>query len=163
MIQVNFGSDAAAKTRAKELADRLFRDIGGSPAKFDEVVLRAQAPNSGYQAGDGGFLPRNMEAQQIVGADFLNTAFSLKQGEVSKLMEGNRGYQVIKITETYEMKNLELDDIFQLGTRITVRDYIGNAMLQERQQAVLAQASQELVTELRAEKAFQVFEKNLAW
>jgi parvulin-like peptidyl-prolyl isomerase len=163
MIQVNYGADAAAKTRAKEMADRLFRDIGASPAKFDELVLRAQAPNSGYQAGDGGFLPRNMEAQQIVGVDFLNTAFSLKQGEVSKLMEGARGYQIIKITETYEMKNLEVDDIFQLGTRTTVRDYIGNAMFQERYQAVVAQASQELVTELRAEKAFQVFEKNLVW
>jgi parvulin-like peptidyl-prolyl isomerase len=163
MIQVNFGADAAAKAKAKELADRLFREIGSSPAKFDEVVLRAQAPNSGYQAGDGGFLPRNMEAQQIVGADFINTAFSLKQGEVSKLMEGGRGYQIIKVTETYTMKNLELDDIFQLGTRITVRDYIGNTMLQERQQAALAQASQELITELRAGNTFQVFEKNLTW
>jgi parvulin-like peptidyl-prolyl isomerase len=163
MIQINYGADAASKTKAKELADRLFREIGSSPAKFDEVVLRGQSPNSGYQAGDGGFLPRNPEAQQIVGAEFINIAFTLKQGEVSKLIEGPRGYQIIKITETYEMRNLELSDIFQLGTRITVRDYIGNSMLQERQQAVLAQASQELVTELRAGETFQVFERNLTW
>jgi parvulin-like peptidyl-prolyl isomerase len=163
MIQVNYGPDAASKTKAKELADRLFREIGASPAKFDEVVLRSQAPNSGYQAGDGGFLPRNPEAQQIVGTDFINTAFNLKQGEVSKLMEGVRGYQIIKITETYEMKNLELDDIFQLGSRNTVRDYIGNTLLQQRQQEILAQASQELVAELREGKVFQVFEKNLTW
>jgi parvulin-like peptidyl-prolyl isomerase len=163
MIQINYGSDAAAKTKAKELADKLSREIGASPAKFDEVALRGQAPNSGYQAGDGGYLPRNPEAQQIVGADFINTAFNLKQGEVSKLMEGSRGYQIIKITETYEMKNLDMDDIFQLGTRVTVRDYIGNTMLQQRQQEILAQASQELVTELRAGKTFQVFEKNLSW
>jgi hypothetical protein len=78
-------------------------------------------------------------------------------------MEGGRGYQIIKITETYEMKNLELDDIFQLGSRITVRDYIGNNLLQQRQQEILAKASQELVDELRAGKTFQVFEKNLAW
>jgi parvulin-like peptidyl-prolyl isomerase len=163
MIQVNYGPDAASKTRARELADRLFREIDSNPAKFDEVVLRAQAPNSGYQAGDGGFLPRNMEAQQIVGANFINTAFSLRQGEVSGLMEGLIGYQIIKITETYAMKILELDDIAQLGTRITVRDYIGNLMLQQRQQAVLAQASEELVTELRTGNTFQVFEQNLAW
>ncbi|MDR1239678.1 MAG: peptidyl-prolyl cis-trans isomerase [Treponema sp.] len=163
MIQVNYGADAAAKARAKELADRLFREIGSSPAKFDEVVLRAQAPNSGFQAGDGGFLPRNMEAQQIVGADFINTAFALKQGEVSRLMEGAMGYQIIKITETYGMKNLELDDIFQLGTRITVRDFIGNSLLQQRQQAVRAQATQELVSELRTGNTFQVFERNLNW
>jgi len=163
MIQIDYGPDAAAKTKAKELADRLFREIGSNPSKFDEVVLRGQSPNSGYQAGDGGYLPRNMEAAQIVGQEFINTAFSLKQGEVSKLMEGARGYQIVKITEMYAQRNLELDDIYQLGTRMTVRDYIANAMLQERQLEVLSRATQELVAELRAGKTFQVFDKNLVW
>ena len=163
MIQIDYGPDAAAKTKAKELADRLFREIGSNPSKFDEVVLRGQSPNSGYQAGDGGYLPRNMEAAQIVGQEFINTAFSLKQGEVSKLMEGARGYQIVKITEMYAQRNLELDDIYQLGTRMTVRDYIANAMLQERQMEVLSRATQELVAELRAGKTFQVFDKNLVW
>jgi len=163
MIQVGYGADATAKTRAKELADRLVKEIGTSASRFDEVVLRGQAPNSGYQAGDGGYLPRNMEAAQVVGQEFINVAFSLKQGEVSKLMEGARGYQIIKISETYAQKNLDLDDIYQLGTRMTVRDYIGNAMLQERQMKVLSEATQELVAELRAGKTFQVFERNLVW
>jgi parvulin-like peptidyl-prolyl isomerase len=163
MIQVAFSDNAAEKARAKETAEQLFREIGSSPAKFDEVVLRGQAPNAGFQAGDAGFLPKNLEAQQLMGADFINTAFSLKQGEVSKLMEGIRGYQIIKVTETYDMKNLDLGDIFQLGTRMTVRDYIGNSLLQRRQQEAFAKATQELVTELRAGKTFQVFEKNITW
>ncbi|MHB9292627.1 putative Chaperone SurA [Hollandina sp. SP2] len=163
MIQVPFGADTTAKAKAKELADRLIREIGTNPAKFDEAVIRGQSPNSGYQAGDGGYLPRNLEAQQVVGTDFINTAFSLKQGEVSKLIEGARGYQIIKVTETYEQKSLELDDVFQLGTRTTVREYIGNALLQERQQAVLERATQELVTELRTGNPFQIFESNLKW
>jgi parvulin-like peptidyl-prolyl isomerase len=163
MIQVAYGENAASKLRAKELVDRLDREIGSNPSKFDEAVLRGQSPNSGYQAGDGGFLPRNMEAAQVVGPEFINTAFSLRQGEVSKTLEGARGYQIIKVTETYAMKNLELDDIFQLGTRMTVRDYIGNVLLQERQQAILTQATQELVSELRAGRTFQIFERNLNW
>ncbi|MDR1986025.1 MAG: peptidyl-prolyl cis-trans isomerase [Treponema sp.] len=163
MIQVPFGADAAAKAKAKEAADRLIREIGSNPAKFDEAVIRGQSPNAGYQAGDGGYLPRNLEAQQVVGSDFINTAFSLKQGEVSKLIEGARGYQIIKVTETYEQKSLELDDVFQLGTRMTVREYIGNALLQERQQAVFERATQELVTELRTGNPFQIFESNLKW
>jgi len=61
------------------------------------------------------------------------------------------------------MKSLDLDDIFQLGSRMTVRDYIGNTLLQEKQMEVLAKATQDLVTELRANKTFQVFEKNLIW
>jgi parvulin-like peptidyl-prolyl isomerase len=163
MIQVPYGPDAASRTKAKTLADSLVREIGSNPAKFDEVVARGQAPNSNYQSGDGGFLPRNHEAQAIVGQEFMTVAFGLKQGEVSKLMEGVPGYQIIKITESYTMKNLELDDIFRLGTRITVREQIGNILLNESQQTVLAQASKELITELRAGRTFQVFEKNLAW
>jgi len=163
MIQVEYGPDAASKTKAKELADRLVREIGSSPSKFDEVVLRGQTPNSGYQAGDGGYLPRNMEAAQIVGQEFITTAFNLRQGEVSKLMEGVRGYQIIKVTETYAQKNLELDDIFQLGSRMTVRNFIGNSMLQERQMEALKKATEELVAELRAGRTFQIFERNLSW
>jgi len=160
MIQVPF-NDAVTKAKAKTIADRLVREIGTSPARFDEALLKGQVANAEYQAGDGGYLPRNMQAQQVVGIEFINTAFSLKQGEVSKLMESPYGFQLIKITETYEQKNLELNDIFQLGTRITVRDYIGNSILQERQQAAIEQATQEIVAELRKGNPYQIYENNL--
>jgi len=163
MIQVPYGSDAASRARARELANRLFQEIGSNPSKFDEVAARSVAPNSGYQAGDAGFLPRNQEASSVVGPEFINVAFGLRQGEVSRLIEGVQGFQIIKITENYALRNLELDDIFQLGSRVTVREYIGQALYSQRQQAVLAQASQELVTELRAGRSFQVFENNLNW
>jgi parvulin-like peptidyl-prolyl isomerase len=163
MIQVPYGPDAASRTKARELAQSLVREIGSSPSKFDEVTQRSQAPNSGYIAGDGGFLPRNHEAQAVVGQEFINIAFSLKQGEVSKLIEGTPGYQIIKVTENYAMKNLEIDDILILGTRVTVREQITQVMMQEKQQALIAQASQELINELRAGKNFQIFERNLNW
>jgi parvulin-like peptidyl-prolyl isomerase len=163
MIQVAYGPDAASRTKAKTLADSLVKEIGSNPSKFDEVAARSQAPNSGFQAGDAGFMPRNMEAQSVVGQEFINIAFNLKQGEVSKLIEGSVGYQIIKVTENYAMKNLELDDIFQLGTRSTVKDYIRQVLLAERQQAIVAKASQELISELRTGKTFQIFEKNLTW
>ena len=160
MIQIPF-TDNASKLKAKEIADRLVREIGSSAAKFDEALLKGQVANAEYQAGDGGYLPRNLQAQQLVGTEFINTAFSLKQGEVSRLLEGQRGYQMIKITETYVQKNLELDDIFQLGTRITVREYIGNSILQERQQAAIEIATQEIVAELRTGTPYQIIEANL--
>lgn len=160
MIQVPF-TDAASKIKAKEIADRLVREIGTNPAKFDEALLKGQIPNGEYQAGDGGYLPRNLQAQQAYGLDFVTTAFTLKQGEVSRLLESPRGFHVIKITETYEQKNLELGDIFQLGTVVTVRDYIGNSILQERQQVAIEVATQELVTELRTGTPYQINEAYL--
>lgn len=164
MIFIPYGSDAAAKAKAKELADKLVKEIGTSPSKFDEAVLRGQSASSGYQAGDGGYLPKTAEAQSIVGADFMNVAFSLKQGEVSRLIENSKGYQIIKITEAYSQKTLELDDIYQLGTKVSVREYIGNLLYQQNQQAAFDRASKELVDELRAGgKSFQVFDKLIAY
>jgi len=160
MIQVPF-TDAVSKIKAKEIADRLAREIGNNPSKFDEAILRGQVANAEYLAGDGGYLPRNLEAVQVVGTEFINTAFALKQGEVSRFMEGQRGFQMIKITETYTQKNLELDDIFQLGTRMTVREYIGSSILQERQQAAIEVATQEIVAELRTGNPYQILEANL--
>jgi parvulin-like peptidyl-prolyl isomerase len=163
MIQVPYGPDAASRSKARDLANSLVKEIGSNPSKFDEVVTKSYAPNSGYIAGDGGFLPRNHEAQNVVGQDFINTAFNLKQGEVSKLIEGVPGYQIIKITENYSMKNLELDDIIQPGSSVRVRDYIKQALLNERQQSVLAKASEELISDLRKGNPFRVYENNLNW
>jgi parvulin-like peptidyl-prolyl isomerase len=163
MIQVPYGPDAASRAKARDLANSILKEIDSNPSKFDEVVARSYAPNSGYIAGDGGFLPRNHEAQNIVGQNFINIAFNLKQGEVSKIIEGTPGYQIIKITENYSMKNLDLDDIIQPGASMRVRDYIKQALLSERQQAILAKASEELISDLRKGNPFRVYENNLNW
>jgi parvulin-like peptidyl-prolyl isomerase len=82
---------------------------------------------------------------------------------VSKVIEGNLGYQIIKITELYTQKTLELDDIAQPGNRMTVRQYIASNMLQQKQQEVLAKATQELVKELRTGNPFRIMESALNW
>ncbi|GBU28373.1 membrane protein [Treponema sp. R8-4-B8] len=163
VIQIAYGADAASRTKAKNLADSLLKEINNDPAKFDEVAQRSVTPNSGYQAGDAGYLPRNQEARNLLGQNFMDIAFNLKQGQVSRLIEGKDAYQIIKVTENYAGKQLELTDILQFGTRITVRDYIGQGLLSQRQQAALKQASEELVKELRAGKTFQIYENNINW
>ncbi|MDR1212022.1 MAG: peptidyl-prolyl cis-trans isomerase [Spirochaetaceae bacterium] len=162
VIQVPGGANAAESARARERAEQLLQEIGGNAGKFDEALIRAQSPTSNYQGGDGGYIPRNLQAQQALGADFVNSAFTLRQGEVSRIIESPRGYEIIKVTETYEQKNLELTDIAQLGTNITVRDFIVNTMLQQRQNQALERAQRELITELRQGNSFQIFENNLS-
>jgi hypothetical protein len=166
MIQVPFGADAAARTRARQQIDGLAREIGTSAARFNEAVARSQAPGSGFVGGDFGFMPRNLEAAQRMGQPFVNAAFELRPGGISRVLEGppGSGYQIIMVTESHAMRSLELDDILHPGSPITVRAYIANIMMQERQMQALAQAVQELHSELRAGgRTFQVFEANLNW
>ncbi|MCL2599892.1 MAG: peptidylprolyl isomerase [Treponema sp.] len=166
MIQVPYGTDAASRTRARQQIDALAREIGNSAARFTEVITRSQAPNSNFQGGDFGFLPRNLEAVQRLGQTFVNTAFGLRPGEISRVIEGppGSGYQILKVTESHVMRSLELDDQIQPGSPITVRTYIANVMMRDRQMTVFAQAANELHTELRAGgRTFQVFEANINW
>jgi len=171
MIQVPYGPDAASRTKAREMADQLAREIGSNSSKFDEVLSRGQTPNAGFQSMKKIPMPRNVQVQAQVGQDFMNTAFSLNLNEVSKVIEGIGAYQIIKVTSKTAMENLELTSIIPdyalpdvpSGTRVTVRDYIGVGLSQERQMRILAKATEELVQELRAGKTFQVFEKNLTW
>jgi len=163
MIAVPFGTDTASKTKAKEVIDRLNREIGMNSSRFDEAVIKSQSPNSGYRAGDGGYLPRNQAAQQRAGTEFVNTAFTLKQGEVSRVIEGNQAYHIIKVTENLPQKSLELDEILEPGTSVTVRQFIAVGLLQQAQQEAVNRATQELVTELRTGNPFDVMANNLAW
>jgi parvulin-like peptidyl-prolyl isomerase len=164
MIQVPYGADAASRTRARQQIDTFAREIGTSSSRFDEVIARERGTNPSFQGGDVGFLPRMLEVAQRMGQEFVDTAFNLRLGEISRVIEGPVGYQLLKVTESHAMRNLELDDIFQLGTPMTVRAYIGNVMIQERQNAALAQAMQAVLTDLRAGgRTFQIFEANLNW
>jgi len=163
MIQVPYGPDAASRTKARELGNSLIREIGSNPSKFDEVSARSVTPNSGYQAGDAGYLPRIQEAREVFGQEFMNIAFSLKQGQVSSLIEGNQGFQIIKITENYSQKIMELDDVYPLGSKTTVRDFISQKLLSQKQQNAYVQASQEEISKLRTGKTVQIFEDVLNW
>ncbi len=163
MIFVPRGEGADGYKKARELADKLYAEIGGNGSKFDEVSLRSQMPNSGFQADSSSYLEKSAKAQSLVGPDFMGAVFSLKVGEVSAVLENPKGFQIVKVTETYAQKTLELSDPYRLGSRGTVREYIGQMLFQQTQQKVIEAATAELVKELRAGNSFQVFEKNLNW
>jgi len=171
-IQVPYGPDAASRRKAKELADSLNREIGSDASKFDKAYDRAVMPNSGYNAGSME-LPRIPEAQKEFGEAFITTAFSLKQGQVSKLIETPNHYYIIKVTRNLEYKVLELSDnipgyllpAYGIDPRATVsvRNFLGQFMFLEKQQNTLLKATQDLISELRTSRSFKIDETKLNW
>jgi parvulin-like peptidyl-prolyl isomerase len=159
IIQVPFGDD---KTKAKSLADSLAREIGANPAKFDEVALR-QGREAGFVAGDAGYLPKNPQGEQAIGAEALRTAFSLRQGQVSGSIEGLRAYQILKVTESYEQKQLVLEDVVDLESKMTVRQYITSGLSQNKMVTAITQAQQDLYNELRKGNPFTIDRRYLPW
>jgi hypothetical protein len=172
-ISVPYGADSAAKAKAKEIADRLARDLAGNASKFDEAVLKGQptdnrVPGVGYVSSRGFYMSRTPEFQRAVGERFLTIAFSLKQGDISPLIENDlvQAYQLIKVTEVYPQKSLEIDDIIDpANPRImTVRQYIGQGILTERSQRAMDKALGELISDLRKSRnAVTIYEQYLNW
>ncbi|MDR3301528.1 MAG: SurA N-terminal domain-containing protein [Spirochaetaceae bacterium] len=158
----------ADKAKARNGAEALEKEIGGSVRQFDEKV---QQQSTEYRATTAGVMQKNKKAQSEVGQAFMDAAFGLKYDpktgatEVSKMIEvptgTARGFYIIKITAKYPFKSpLALDDtMIQYST--TVRNVVRAALAQERQQDAIAKAQDELTKELRKNTPFKINEQYL--
>jgi parvulin-like peptidyl-prolyl isomerase len=159
---------AAEKAAAQEKANGLSRQIGTDPAKFDEAAADAAKPNSGYAAGEGPYLYKFDQAVDAADRSFLNMLFTLKQGEVSRVIERPDGFYIVKVLESLRAKTLALDDIYNLGETpaITVRQYLGNYLYELRGMETYQQAYLEILTDLKKRGTIQVMDNvynSISW
>ena len=166
MIMVPY-RNAGEKTAAQTKANQLSSQIGSDPGRFDEAARDYIKPNSGYYSGDA-FVYNHANYRTAMGAAFVDTVFSLRQGAVSRVVERPDGFFIIKVMETYRAKTLLLDDVFNMEDprSITVRQTIGSAEMQRRFMVTLQQASEELVSELKKKGSVQIIDatyNSIAW
>ena len=128
LVKVDAG-DAAAKDAARAKAADLLKQV---KAGGDFAALAQQHSQDGSAAGGGdlGFFPRG----QMVKA-FEDTAFSLKPGEVSELVESEFGFHIIKVTDHRTARTVPLAE---------VNDRIAVALRQQKQQELAQQFVQAL-------------------
>ena len=126
------------------------------------VVEYSDDDRSRYKGGDGGFLaindPRPVE---MFGEDFVDALFSMAPGDVSRVLQSQMGYHIVKLTEYHEAKILDLTDQVTPDNSVTVQEYIAQALMAQNQQKALKDALDELVEELRSAAEIKVFEENI--
>ncbi|MBN1243202.1 MAG: peptidyl-prolyl cis-trans isomerase [Spirochaetales bacterium] len=155
------GMDAAGRAKAKTMMLDLAARIRENPVRFDEYLVKASDPSSGFRGTSSLYVPRSPQAVQSWGQEFMDSAFGLKAGQIGELVENEAGYQIIRVNEILPLKILSLTDPFQPGQSATVQDVIRYQLLQSARQKLLSDIMESLIAELRKAATVKIYEENL--
>lgn len=108
--------------------------------------------------GDIGWLSiDNQSAIAGFGQDFVDAVMNLKTGEISGMLESNVGYHIVKVSVHNSGRILGIDDKINPESSETVRDYIVYLLANQNAQNVLANATNELIAELRSQARIRIY------
>ncbi|MBL8405678.1 MAG: SurA N-terminal domain-containing protein [Dechloromonas sp.] len=100
-------SDKLGKDKAKAKAEQLLAEIRKTPAAFADLAKKnSDDPGSAAKGGDLGFFGRGMMVKP-----FEESAFGLKEGEISGVVESDFGFHIIKVTGIHAAKEKPLAEV----------------------------------------------------
>ncbi|MES2537902.1 MAG: SurA N-terminal domain-containing protein [Pseudomonadota bacterium] len=107
LITANKGASAAEKTAAREKAEKLLAQVRANPADFARLAKEnSQDPGSAERGGDLDFFGKGMMVKE-----FEDTAYKLKQGEISGVVQSDFGYHIIQLTAIKPAAVKTLDEV----------------------------------------------------
>ncbi|HJV81465.1 SurA N-terminal domain-containing protein [Noviherbaspirillum sp.] len=107
LIKVDKNASAAAKTAAREKAEKLLAQVRKNPGDFAKLAKEfSQDPGSAERGGDLDFFGRGMMVKP-----FEDVVFKLKQGEISDVVESDFGYHIIQLTAIKPAAAKSLDEV----------------------------------------------------
>ena len=94
LVKAEKSAPAAEREKAKARAEQLLAEVKKSPGSFADIARKnSDDPGSAQRGGDLDFFGRGAMVKP-----FEDAAFSLKQGEISGVVESDFGYHVIQVT-----------------------------------------------------------------
>ncbi len=94
------GLDKTDKEKARAKADAILKELRANPGAFGELAKKhSDDPGSAAKGGDLGFFARGAMVKP-----FEEAAFSLKEGEISGVVESEFGFHIIKLTGVHATK-----------------------------------------------------------
>lgn len=100
-------SEKLGKDKAKAKAEELLAQISKTPAAFADLAKKnSDDPGSASKGGDLGFFGRGMMVKP-----FEDSAFALKEGEISGVIESDFGFHIIKLTGIHAAKEKPLAEV----------------------------------------------------
>ena len=105
LINAPKAADAPTKAHARAKAEAILKDIKAGKDFATLARQNSQDPGSAANGGDLGFFQQG----QMVGP-FNDTAFSLKPGTVSDVVETDFGYHIIKVIEKQPGRTVPLEE-----------------------------------------------------
>ena len=130
---------AAAKSKAEAL-------LAQYKTKSGEEQIKASSENGKiYQAGYLVVAKTAAQAQRLGWSyDRVLELFGRNKGYISELSTTDNDYQFYSIIDKYDAKMLNLDDIIEPDSTITVYDFIKQRLTAQKQSQFLATAAQDL-------------------
>ncbi len=152
------------KDQAQNRAEEIYRELQNGIPFEDLVVKYSDDKSSRYKGGDFGYLRRDDQARkQLLGKEFFEAPFKMKEGEISGVLKSNIGFHIIKIAEIVPFKLLKLNDKIPPQSKVTVRDEIRAQLMQRKQAEYYQQALLDLLEELKKKAEIKIFENNISW
>ncbi len=100
-------SEKLGKDKAKTKAEALLTEIRKTPTAFAELAKKnSDDPGSASKGGDLGYFGRGTMVKS-----FEDAAQSLKEGEISGVVESDFGFHIIKLTGIHAAKEKPLADV----------------------------------------------------
>ena len=136
LFSVASNADAKTKAEVKSKAQKVLAEARANPSKFAALAKQySQDHGSSEKGGDLGFFGKGVMAKP-----FEQAVFSMKQGQISDLVETQFGYHIIKV------------NAIQKTSPNAIHDFIA-AQIKQQQATKLLQDKKEELTELSYNKS----------